>query len=141
MAQCTDISGGNMKNPNDVAEAYLAVWNEADTDKRQTLIEQLWTPDATYFDPMMQGRGHNGLNAMIGQAQLQFPGLRFQRARDGQAVENHVRFSWHLTPAGVEHGSAPLAGGTDFCTLANDGRLQSVCGFVDFLNAPQTEED
>ena len=131
-----------MNNPNDVAEAYLAIWNEANADKRQALIEQLWTPDATYLDPMMQGRGHDGLNAMIGQAQLQFPGLRFQRAGDGQAVDNHVRFSWHLLPTDAVDGQSPWAGGTDFCTVADDGRLQSVCGFVDFFNAaPQTKED
>jgi hypothetical protein len=130
-----------MKNPNDIAEAYLAVWNETDADKRQTLIEQLWTPDATYLDPMMQGRGHDELNVMIGQAQLQFPGLCFRCAGEGQAVGNHVRFSWHLAPADAEEGQALLAGGTDFCTLANDGRLQRVCGFVDFFNAPQTKED
>lgn len=125
-----------MKNPNDVAERYLAIWNEGDADKRRALIEQAWTPDATYLDPMMQGEGHDNLNAMIGAAQEQFPGLRFTRVGEAQNVGNCVRFSWQLAPKTATGEEDALAGGTDFCVLSGDGRLQSVTGFVDFFNAP-----
>jgi hypothetical protein len=38
-----------------------------------------------------------------------------------------VRFTWHLVPA---HGGAPVALGFDFGTLATDGRLEAVTGFL-----------
>ena len=117
-----------MTNPNKVAEAYLAAWNEPDATERRALIEQAWAAGATYRDPMMEGDGHEAISAMIGQAQAQFPGLRFGRAGEAQTVGRCIRFSWHLAPEGGE----PVAGGTDFCVLAPDGRLQSVTGFLDF---------
>ena len=64
-----------------------------------------------------------------------FPGLAFRLASEPQAVHNCVRFSWHLAPMGSPK-AAPIAGGTDFCVLDSDGRLQSATGFLDFAPAP-----
>jgi hypothetical protein len=39
-----------------------------------------------------------------------------------------VRFTWHLTAAA---GGDPLAVGIDFGTVAADGRLRAVTGFLE----------
>ena len=41
---------------------------------------------------------------------------------------DRVRFTWQLHPAG---GGEPVATGTDYCTVAEDGRLRHVTGFLE----------
>ncbi len=110
-----------------VARQYLAVWNEADAKRRRALITEVFTPDARYVDPMASSAGHDGIDAMIAAVQQQFSGLRFtvHGAQDGH--NQFARFSWAL---GLE-GAAPVAYGTDVVTLAEDGRISSVTGFLD----------
>jgi hypothetical protein len=108
---------------------YIAIWNEADPQRRRELIAQTWTEDATYVDPMLTGAGHDGIDTMIAGAQQQFPGLRFELAGAPDAHHDRVRFTWHLK---AEAGGDPVAIGSDFAVVA-DGRLQSVTGFLDLV--------
>ncbi len=110
-----------------VIDQYIAAWNETDAEVRRDLITRTWTEDGSYLDPLMSGEGHDGIDAMIGGVQTQFPGFRFRRTGGLDAHHDRVRFSWELGPA----GGPPLAGGVDFGVLA-DGRLQSITGFLDF---------
>lgn len=117
-------------NPQDVAARYVEAWNEADPGRRRTLVAALWTEDATYSDPLMQGQGHDGIEALIGGVQAKFPHFRFalsDRPADGHG--DHLRFSWDLGPEGGE----AVVQGTDFAVLAEDGRIRSVTGFLDRL--------
>jgi hypothetical protein len=54
---------------NDVIDRYLACWNETDPAARRTLIEQTWTDDASYIDPLAEARGHDAIDATIAAAQ------------------------------------------------------------------------
>jgi hypothetical protein len=109
-----------------VVDTYIATWNEPDPERRQQLIAETWSDDASYVDPLMSGAGHDGIDAMIAGAQQQFPGHRFELVEGPDAHHDYVRFTWHLVGA----GGAPVAVGFDFATLAADGRLQSVTGFL-----------
>jgi hypothetical protein len=75
----------------------------------------------------MSGAGHDGIDAMIGGVQTQFPGYRFRRTGDLDTHNDRVRFAWELGP---EDGPA-LAGGVDF-GVVSDGRLQTITGFLEF---------
>ncbi|WP_340646567.1 nuclear transport factor 2 family protein [Phenylobacterium sp.] len=108
-------------------DSYIAVWNETDGAARYALVTKIWEPDARYIDPMTSGQGHDGIDAMIGAAQGQFPGMTFSRRGTLDAFGDRVRFSWDLGPA----GAAPVAGGTDFAVVT-DGRFANVTGFLDF---------
>ena len=107
---------------------YIAIWNEADPQRRRELIAQTWTEDATYVDPMLTGAGHDGIDAMIAGAQQQFPGHRFELTSGPDAHNDRVRFAWSLVGA---DGGAPVAAGVDFATVADDGRLRDVTGFLE----------
>ena len=113
-----------------VVETYIATWNEADPERRRQLVEQTWSEPASYVDPLMSGRGKDEIDVMIGAAQQQFPGHRFELIDGPDAHHDRVRFTWQLVPAA---GGAPVAFGFDFGTLAADGRLEAVTGF---LSAP-----
>jgi hypothetical protein len=114
-------------NPQDIAARYVAAWNETDPDRRRVLVAALWTEDATYGDPVMQGQGHGGIEGLIAGVQARFPGFRFAVSGRPDGYGDRLRFSWGLGPEGGE----AVVQGTDFATLAGDGRLQEVAGFLD----------
>jgi hypothetical protein len=115
-----------MSNAQTLADQYIAAWNETDADRRRALIAGAWTPDAAYVDPMMQGAGHAGIDAMIAGAQAQFPGFRFCLISKVDAYGDNMRFTWGAGPAGAD----PIVEGTDFVVIAED-RLKTVTGFLD----------
>lgn len=120
-----------MSNVTDLIDRYIAVWNETDAERRRDLIARMWTEDSTYIDPLMQGEGRGGIDAMIHGVQAQFPGLLFRRTSDVDAHNDRVRFSWELGP----EGGPALAGGIDFGVVVGD-RLQAITGFLDFAPKP-----
>ena len=114
-----------------IADRYLAVWNERDDITRRARIAQLFAAGATYADPMMRGSGIEGIDAMIGAAQRQFPGHRFTLHGTPDGHNDVVRFSWTLAP----DGGAPVAQGSDIAHIDGDGRLLRVTGFLDAASA------
>ncbi len=113
-----------------ITTRYIALWNETDPDHRKALMADLWAEAGTYRDPLMQGDGHDQINALIAGAQGQFPGFRFSLVGQPDGYGDQVRFSWQLGPEGSD---GPIKG-TDFATLEN-GRLKSVVGFLDQVPA------
>ena len=107
-------------------ETYLAAWNETDAERRRSLVAATWTEDGSYLDPMMAGACTDQIAAMIGAAQAQFPGHRFELAVGPDAHNDVVRFTWSLVGA-----DGPVAVGQDFATVAEDGRFRSVTGFLE----------
>ncbi len=116
-----------MSNPDALVNSYIAMWNEANPERRRELVAQTVTEDASYLDPMMTGVGIDGIDAMIAGAQQQFPGHRFALVAGPDAHHDRVRFSWSL----AANGSEPVAIGSDFATLAEDGRMRSIVGFLE----------
>jgi hypothetical protein len=116
-----------MPDTETTVNSYIAMWNETDAQRRRDLVAQVVTEDANYLDPQMAGDGIEGIAAMIGGAQQQFPGLRFALHSGPDVHHDRVRFSWSLAPDGGE----PIAIGTDFVTVADDGRMRSITGFLD----------
>jgi hypothetical protein len=115
---------------NAVVDTYIASWNEGNEARRRELVAQAFTADARYVDPLMAGEGTDGITAMIGAAQTQFPGHRFELAFGPDAHNDVVRFAWRLVG-----DNGPVAGGTDFATVADDGRLRNVTGFLETAEA------
>jgi hypothetical protein len=111
-----------------IVDNYIAIWNETDAQARRAIIAATFSDDATYLDPIMSGDGPAGIDAMVAGAQAQFPGHRFELTAGPDAHHDRVRFAWSLVG---EHGGAPVARGVDFATLADDGRLRSVTGFLE----------
>ena len=110
-----------------IADSYIALWNETDRDRRLTLIAGSWTEDAHYRDPLMQGDGHDGIDALIAGVHHQFPGCRFALRGTPDGYNDRVRFSWSLAP----EGAPPVAHGTDFVLLSGDGKIRDATGFLD----------
>ncbi|WEX79249.1 nuclear transport factor 2 family protein [Sinorhizobium numidicum] len=118
-----------MHDLNHIAEAYIAAWNETDAARRDALVEQAFTADVAYRDPVMQGGGRESIGTMIAGVQHQFPGFRFALKGNPDGVADTIRFSWTLGP-----GGASVIEGTDFGIVEN-GRLKQVTGFLDKVPA------
>jgi SnoaL-like domain len=116
-----------MSDINAIVDSYIAMWNEPDASRRRELVAETLTEDATYLDPLMSGEGVDGIAEMIAAAQAQFPGHAFKLVAGPDTHHDCVRFTWSL----ASDGAAPVAVGVDFATVAADGRLQSVTGFLE----------
>ena len=112
-----------------VVDTYIASWNETDAERRLALVSETFTDDARYLDPLMSGEGVDGIAAMIGAAQSQFPGHRFELSFGPDTHNDVVRFAWTLR--GGAGAGEPVASGVDFATVDGDGRLRNVTGFLE----------
>jgi hypothetical protein len=110
-----------MPNVNEIVVRYIAAWNERDPKRRRDLVAETWIEEGSYVDAHRQGAGHAAIDAMLAAAQAQFPGYRVN-------LVSGMRFSW---AAGGTNEAPLYLGGTDFATLAADGRIKTVAGFVD----------
>ena len=110
-----------------LVDRYFAAWNTTDPEHRTGLIAETWAEDGAYLDPVAEGEGHAGIDAMIAGFQGQFPGLRFHRNAAIDVHHDRLRFSWVL----VAPDGPVIAAGTDVAMLSGDGRFQSVTGFFD----------
>jgi hypothetical protein len=111
----------------EIAERYIACWNETDPQRRRKLIDEVWAEDASYIDPLAEAHGRDEIDALVGAAQNQFPGLTFSLAGPVDAHHRQARFQWAL---GLADGE-PVVIGFDVAVAAEDGRLSSVLGFLD----------
>src|SRR5689334_22421082 len=91
----------------DLADRYLAAWNESDPAARSAAVAALFSDDVRYTDPLVTAEGRAALDATIGAVQQQFPGFSFRLAGRADAHHGQVRFGWELGPAGE---AAPIAG-------------------------------
>ena len=119
-----------MRTAANVAEDYIAVWNERDATRRRALLESTWTPAATYVDPVAKGAGLAEIDVIISSVQERFRDLTFSLSGKADGHADVVRFSWELGPEG---GDA-IVKGTDF--VARDGdKIATVTGFLDLVPA------
>jgi hypothetical protein len=111
-----------------VVDAYIAMWNETRPEARRATVERAFSDDGTYLDPVMAGEGPAGIDTMLAGAQEQFPGVRFELVSGPEQHHDRVRFTWRMLGG---DGGAEVARGVDFATLAEDGRLRDVTGFLE----------
>ena len=114
-------------SPDAVVEAYVATWNETDAGRRRAGIALAWAEAGSYRDPVMASDGHAGVDAMLAGVQAKFPGFVLKRTSKIDHHNGALRFTWSLGPA----AGPSVVEGVDFCSLAPDGRLASVVGFID----------
>jgi SnoaL-like domain len=109
-----------------IAENYIRLWNEPEPALRRRILEDGWTAEATYTDPLAKAVGHEQINALVGSVQQRFPGFIFELIKGPDGYGDHLRFGWSLGPGNAER----LIEGSDVVTTRG-GRIASVIGFLD----------
>lgn len=112
----------------EAVQRYFTAWNAATDEELVKAVAAAFTESATYTDPLADVRGHEELAATIDGAHQQFPGFEFRLTGTPDGHHDIARFGWELVS--TADGSAPVAG-FDVITLADDGRITSVSGFLD----------
>jgi SnoaL-like domain len=120
-----------MTSYDELAQRYIDTWNETDPSARRTAVDQLYTEDASYVDPMAVADGRAAIASMIGAVQQQFPDFSFRLAGPVDGHHNQARFGWELGPTG---SPAPIVG-FDVAVTDDDGRIRTVLGFLDKVPA------
>jgi hypothetical protein len=116
-----------MSDLQQTAERYLDAWNETDPQRRLAIIEEVFTADAGFTDPLTAVRGWHEIDTFIAGAQEQLKGMRFSLAGDVDAHHDTGRFTWHLTAPGADE---PTVIGFDVVATEN-GKLRQIYGFLD----------
>ncbi len=75
-----------------LAERYIATWNETDPTKRRKLVDEVWAPDGRYVDPLSMAEGRDAIDATIAVVQGQFPDLKFSLAGPVDTHHDQARF-------------------------------------------------
>jgi hypothetical protein len=120
-----------MSDITELAERYVAVWNEPDPDARREAVAEIWSPDARSFSPAAEYSGHAAIEARVVASYDKFveQGGYVFRAR-GAAEKHHdgVRLQWDMVPAG---GGAAASAGVQFLILDGDCRVRYDYQFID----------
>ncbi|KAA5835981.1 nuclear transport factor 2 family protein [Saccharopolyspora hirsuta] len=117
--------------PDELARRYLAAWNERDPVERRALIDELWTEDARYVDPIATAEGRAAVDDVVATAQQQFPGLVYRLAGSVDSHHDVARLTWELGPADGPPVIVGLA-----VLITDHGRLRRVYGFLDHTPPP-----
>jgi hypothetical protein len=130
-----------------LAEKYLALWNEPDADRRRRMIAELWTQDGRHIlqppeeiraiaarpgialTATLEARGYEEIEARAASVYEHWvgsEGLSFRGRDDAQRLGDVVTFHWEAV---AEDGQVSGVG-LDFLVLAADGRIERDYTFV-----------
>ncbi|WP_327256261.1 nuclear transport factor 2 family protein [Streptomyces sp. NBC_01244] len=106
-----------------LVERYLAVWNESDAESRRKAVAEIWSEDGLYANTGQEFRGHEGIEAAVTEAYVDFVANGFTFRLHAHSV-NHdaARITWDMVP---KDGGDIAARGTQYLTFAKDGRIRT----------------
>jgi hypothetical protein len=131
----------------EVAEKYLALWNERDSDQRRRLIAELWTQDGRHIlqppqeiraiaarpgialTAILEARGYEEIETRVASAYEHWvgsEGLSFRGRDDAERLGDVVKFHWEA----VARDGQVFGVGLNFLVLAADGRIERDYTFV-----------
>jgi hypothetical protein len=131
----------------ELADRYLALWNEPDTDRRRRMIDELWKEDGRHFvqppqeireiaaqpgiglTAILEARGHEEIEARVASAYEHWvgsEGVSFRRRDDAERLGDVLKFHWE----GLDKDGELFAVGLHVLVLAADGRIERDYTFV-----------
>jgi hypothetical protein len=114
----------------EIAQRYIAVWNESDRNARRLQIAKLWCEDGEHFTPSMQAKGYEALERRITGAWDKWvcsSGHRFRACDDAVSHHGGVKFHWEMINPCGEVSSV----GFDFLVLDKDARIRVDYQFIE----------
>lgn len=108
-----------------IVDRYCNAWSEADTARRQQLLDDVWADDGTYTDPLSHVAGRPALSSLIEGFLKQYPGARIVLSSAVDVHHDKLRFTWKFVAG---DGSVAMEG-MDFGEIGPDYRLRRIVGF------------
>ena len=131
----------------ELADRYIALWNEADPNRRRELIAGLWSEGGEHIlqppeearriaagpgvggSAIIEARGHTEIEARVTSAYEHWvatEGWSFRRRDDAERVHDVIKFHWEA----VDGDGEVTGAGLNFLVLAADGRIERDYTFV-----------
>ena len=131
----------------ELAERYVALWNESDPDRRRRMIAELWTEDGSHIlqppqemreiaarpglgmTAILEARGYAAIEARATTAYDEWvasQGLSFRPRDDAERLGDVVKFHWEA----IARDGEVFAVGLNFLVVAPDGRIVRDYTFV-----------
>jgi len=120
-----------MDSAQQLADRYVAVWNETDAERRRQTIADLWIPEGEHYAGAREVRGYAALEERIRgshEKSVRDGGHRFRAVKDAQALRDVVTFHWEMAPAESEKVAAS---GFIFLLVDGHGRIRVDYQFFD----------
>jgi hypothetical protein len=140
-------SDSRTKAAEELADRYLALWNDRDADRRRRTIAELWTQDARHFvqppqeiraiaaqpgiamTAILKAQGYAEIEARATSAYEHWvgsEGLRFRGREDADRLDDVVKLHWEA----VAKDGTVSAVGLSVLVLAADGRIERDYTFI-----------
>ncbi|MEI9421004.1 hypothetical protein O7A70_07480 [Mesorhizobium sp. Cs1299R1N1] len=106
-----------------LADRYVAVWNETDDERRRQAIADLWAPEGEHYVGTQEVRGYAALEKRIVDSHTKWVrngGYRFRAAKDIRALHDVVTFHWEMVP---RNGENIAAIGLEFLVVDKENRI------------------
>ena len=131
----------------ELAEKYVALWNEPDADRRRRTIAELWTEEGRHvlqppqeireiaarpgiaMTAMLEARGYEEIEARAASAYEHWvgsEGLSFRARDDAERLADVVKLHWEA----VAKDGTVFGVGLSFLVLAANGRIERDYTFV-----------
>jgi hypothetical protein len=131
----------------ELAQKYVALWNEPDGDRRRRLMAELWAQDGRHIvqppeeiraiaarpglalTAILEARGHDAIEARARNAyehRVASEGLSFRGRDDNDRLGGVIKFHWEAVTGDDEVAAV----GLNVLVLAADGRIQRDYTFV-----------
>jgi hypothetical protein len=131
----------------ELAESYVALWNEPDADRRRRMIAELWAEDGRHIlqppqeireiaarpgiamTAILEARGHEEIEARAAGAYEHWvgsEGLSFRGRDDADRLADVVKLHWEA----VAKDGTVFGVGLSFLVLAADGRIERDYTFI-----------
>jgi hypothetical protein len=117
-------------NAQQLAERYVAVWNEPNPAARRDAIAQLWLPDGAHYVTTREARGYAALEQRIigsHDKNVRDAGFMFRAVKNAQALREVVTFNWEMIRPPTNE---VLAVGLEFLQVDADGRIVTDFQFI-----------
>jgi hypothetical protein len=136
-----------MNTTTELASTYVALWNEADADRRRALVAALWALDGTHvlqppqevraiaaqpgiaLEAVLQAQGHAAIEARavsVHDHWVATEGLTFRGRDDADRLGDMVKLHWEAVAA----DGTVSAVGLSLLVLAGDGRIDRDYTFI-----------
>jgi hypothetical protein len=148
MNEATEYVDNAQQSAAELADRYLALFNEADPDRRRELIAGLWNEDGEHIlqppeeirrvaagpgvggSATIEARGHAEIDARATSSYehwIATEGWSFRRRDDADRVHDVVKFRWEA----VDGDGEVTGAGLNLLVLDAEGRIRRDYTFVD----------
>jgi len=109
-------------NFNQIAERYVASWNEEDPDVRHKLVEELWAENGTYYNRLFVVTGREMVETAVSRAHEEYfsKGFSFRSQNDAYGHHQGLKFGWVMVSTAT--GEVDTYG-QEFILLDEEGKI------------------